>query len=258
MTLPAGVYRTDKHEYYWNGDGPFPGVTGVLGVIDKPALVAWAKRETAECAVRNWDLLEGMRRTGGDTLAVEWLKQIPDYQRDSAASRGTRVHAAADAYGRGEAIDLPAEEMPFLDAYRTALEREGMAIVASEFMVIGTGDELGNRYGGTGDLLVTIDGETWLLDIKTSTGTYKETALQLAAYGFADFAGFADDPTPYAIPPVDRWGVLHIRPDLYPTPQDGGYRLIEYEVTPDTFAAFRAAYRLSQWLKGTNPKVGTK
>jgi hypothetical protein len=254
MTIPAGIYRTDKHAYYWNGDGPFPGVTGVLNVIDKPALAEWAKRETAECALRNWELLDGMRRTGGDRLAVEWLKRIPDYTRDSAASRGTRVHEAADAFARGEPIDLPAEEMPFLDAYRTALEREGMTIIASEFRVIGNVDGT-HRYGGTGDLIVTIDGETWLVDIKTSKGTYRETALQLAAYGYADFAGFEGDPQPYAIPQVDRYGVLHIRPDIYTTPQEGGYRLFEYEVTPDTFAAFQAAYRLSQWLQGPNPKV---
>jgi hypothetical protein len=246
--VPAGIYRTDKHEYYWNGDGPYPGVTSVLNVIDKPALAAWAKRETAECAIRNLDLLTGMVRTGGDRMAVEWLKQIPDYVRDTAANLVTSVHNAADAYARGELLELDPEQMPFLDAYRTALEREGIVPIASEFRVIGHVDGV-HRYGGTGDLLCTIDGETWLIDLKTSAGTYKETALQLAAYGFADFIGFESDPTPYAVPQVDRYGVLHIRPDKYPTAQEGGYRLIEYEVTADTFAAFEAAYRLSQWLK---------
>jgi hypothetical protein len=255
MTVPAGIYRTDKHDYYWNGDGPFPGTTGVLDVINKPALTEWAKRATAECAIRNLDLLAGLVNVSGDRLAVEWLKRIPDYERDSAANRGTRVHEAADAYGQGKPIDLPADEMPFMDAYRNALEREGMTIIASEFRVIGTVDSV-HRYGGTGDLLVTIDDETWLIDIKTSKGTYRETALQLAAYGYADFAGFEGDPTPYEIPHVDRWGVLHIRPDIYTSAQDGGYRLIEYEVGESTFDAFQAAYRLSQWLTGPNPQKG--
>lgn len=253
MTIPTGIYRTDKHEYFWCGDGPYPGVTGVLDVIDRPALAGWGKKATAECAIRNLDLLADMVRTGGDRMAVEWLKRIPDYERDQAKDRGTRVHAAADAYARDEAIDLPAEEMPFLDAYRGALEREGFEIIASEFRVIGTADELGHRYGGTGDLLAWRDDERWLVDVKTSKGTYRETALQLAAYGFADFVGYEDDPQAYELPPIDRYGVLHIRPDLYPSPQDGGYRLIEYEVGESTFAAFQAAYRLSQWLRGPNP-----
>src|SRR5688572_29161410 len=123
MSVPTiGLHRTPKHEYYFNGDGPYPGVTAVLGIIDKPALVEWAKRETAECAVRNWDLLDGMRGVGGDALMVDWLKRIPDHVRDNAANRGTRIHAAADAYVRGEPVDVSAEEMPFLDAYRRFLE----------------------------------------------------------------------------------------------------------------------------------------
>lgn len=256
--LPAGIYRTDKHDYFWNGDGPYPGVTGILNVIDKPALTGWAKKATAECAIRNLELLAVMRQESGDLAAVNWLKGIPDYERDQAGNRGTRVHAAADAYARDEAIDLPVDEMPFLDAYRTALEREGLEIIASEFRIIGTADDLGNRYGGTGDLLAWRDGERWLIDVKTSKGTYRETALQLAAYGFADFIGFETDPQPYELPPVERYGVLHIRPDLYPTAQDGGYRLIEYEVGESTFEAFQAAYRLSQWLRGPNPMRSNK
>lgn len=251
---PVGIHRTAKHTYYWNGDGPFPGVTSVLKVIDKPALVAWAKRETAECAVRNIDLLAGMTRTGGDRMAVEWLKGIPDYARDQAASLGTRVHAAADAFAKGEPAELAAEEMPFIDAYRTALEREGITIEAAEFMVIGSVGA--HRYGGTADLLAMIDGERWLIDLKTSKGTYKETALQLAAYGYADWIGFENNAEPYAVPPIERWGVLHIRPDIYTTPQEGGYRLIEYEVGESTRTAFEAAYRLSQWLAGASPQKG--
>lgn len=268
VAIPSvGMYRTPDHRYYFNGAGPFPGVTSILGIIDKPALVEWAKRETAECAIRNLDLLDGLRSTGGDRLAVEWLKRIPDYQRDEAANRGTRVHAAADAYVNGRELDLPIEDMPFLDAYRLFLERHNVSIVAAELAVIGQTPY--GYYGGTLDLIADVDtdGELegdapgrhrWLIDIKTSKGTYRETALQLAAYGMAGFAGFAGDVVPYELPAVERYGVLHIRPDIYPTSQDGGYRLIEYEVGPGTRAAFEAAYGLSQWLTGPNPKRGNK
>lgn len=248
---PVGLYRTPDHRYYWNGMGPFPSTTTVLGIIDKPALVAWAKRETAECAIRNFDLLDGMRRTGGDRMAVEWLKGIPDYQRDSAADRGTRVHAAADAYNSGGDINLEPEEMPYLDAYRRWLDESGARILAGEFAVIGHVDA-DNAYGGTGDLLAYLDDDLWLIDLKTSRSTYKETALQLASYGFASFAGYPNDPQPYRLPTPDRYGVLHIRPELYP--DSGGYRLIEYDVDEDTFAAFCDAYRLRRWLTGPNPQ----
>ena len=252
VDVPAvGLYRTPKHEYYFNGDGPYPGVTGVLGIIDKPALVEWAKRETAECAVRNWDVLDVMRAQGGDAAAIDWLKRIPDYVRDTAANRGTRVHAAADAYARHEPIDLAPEEIPALEAYRYFLEERNVRIVAAELAVIGSVPGMG-RYGGTGDLWAQLDDtpETWMLDIKTSKGTYKETALQLAAYAYGDFGAYPGDPQAYRLPPADRFGVVHIRPDLYP---DTGYRLVEYDVTPDTFGAFCAAYRLAAWLRGPSP-----
>lgn len=254
MSVPAiGLHRTPKHEYYFNGDGPYPGVTGVLGIIDKPALVEWAKRETAECAVRNWDLLDGMRGVGGDALMVDWLKRIPDHVRDNAANRGTRIHAAADAYVRGEPVDVSAEEMPFLDAYRRFLEERKVRIVAAELAVIGSVPGLG-RYGGTGDIWAQLDDspEGWMLDIKTSKGAYKETAMQLAAYAYGDFGAFPGDAQAYQLPPVDRFGVVHIRPDVYP---DTGYRLIEYDVTGETFAAFCAAYRLAAWLRGPSPML---
>lgn len=262
----VGPYRTPDHKYYVDGAGPYPSVTTVLGVLDKPALVSWAKRETAECAIRNLDMLGDMVRTGGDRMAVEWLKQIPDYQRDTAANRGTRVHAAADAAVRGYEYDLGADEMPYLDAYRAFLGDHNVRIIAAELIVFG-GFARGMPYGGTLDLIAELN---WpepfspreysprrraLLDIKTSKGTYRETALQLAPYGLADFGMLEGKRDRFAIPPVDCYGVVHIRPELYP--QDGGYKLVPYEVTPDTLDAFYAAYRLSQWLKGPNPKGTT-
>lgn len=257
-----GPYRTPDHKYYLDGQGPFPSVTTVLNVIDKPALVAWAKRETAECAVRNWELLDGMRTVGGDRMMVEWLKGIPDYQRDTAANRGSRVHAAADALVRGVPIDLPPEEMPFLDAYRRFLADYDVRIVAAELMVFG-GFLAGRPYGGTLDLIADLTNplepeplepaqERWLIDLKTSSGTYRETALQLAPYGMAEFGVVPGRGDRYTIPAVDRYGVLHIRPELYP--DEGGYRLIPYDVNADTLAAFYAAYDLRRWLSGPNPK----
>ncbi len=35
---PAGVHRTKNHQYYFNGEGPWPGVTTITGVLDKPPL----------------------------------------------------------------------------------------------------------------------------------------------------------------------------------------------------------------------------
>src|SRR5450759_1104644 len=107
---PLGLTRTADHRYAWRDNRTsvtnIPSVTTILKVVDKSGpLTGWAKRETAACAVRNLDVLVRMRETGGDTAAVNWLKGIPDFKRDSAADVGTRVHLFAEQLARGEEPD---------------------------------------------------------------------------------------------------------------------------------------------------------
>ena len=40
-TPVAGVHRTKTHQYYFNGAGPWPGVTSITKVLDAPALTYW-------------------------------------------------------------------------------------------------------------------------------------------------------------------------------------------------------------------------
>ena len=50
--LPAGVFMTSDHRYYFNGEGPVPSVTTILEVLSKPALVYWKAAETAKAMFR--------------------------------------------------------------------------------------------------------------------------------------------------------------------------------------------------------------
>jgi hypothetical protein len=250
MSVPSiGLYRNFKHEYYWEGNGPLAGVTSVVGVLDKSgALVGWAKRETAECAVRNLPMLTQMVASGGPLKAVEWLKGIPDYQKDTAADLGSAVHSFAEQIARGEEPDVQVESLPFITAYRRFLAEYQPRYLAVEEMVA----NLTHGYGGTLDAIAEINGEVWLLDTKTSRGAYVETALQLAAYGMAEFIGRTNDPTRYALPAIERYGVLHLnpyspdRPKGYPE----GYRLIPYTVGDDEREAFLSALLLLRWRRG--------
>jgi hypothetical protein len=243
-----GLTRTPKHVYSWSDgvtdSGPLPSVTTVLNIVDKSgALVGWAKRETAACAVRNLDMLATMRSTGGDAAAVNWLKAIPDYQRDTAADIGTRVHALAESMARGEAIQPTDEERPFVVAYRRFMEEWQPRYLAIEDMVA----SLEYRYAGTLDAIVEMAGGTWMLDVKTGAGVYPETSLQLAAYSFADFIGRPADPKRYVIPPITAYAVLHLRPE--------GYEVVPYDVTPRTFEAFLHARSLFEWRETQAPRV---
>lgn len=235
----AGLFRDAQHRYYWNGEGPLPGVTGVIGVLDKPAVVAWAKRETARCAVDNHQFVEDMLARGGKPAAIEWLSRIPDYQRDTAADLGSAVHRHAESLAHGNALTVEPEHSAHVVAYQRFLADHRPTFVAVERMVA----NLTAGYGGTFDAIADIGGVRWLLDIKTSKGAYAETAMQLAAYANAEFIGDVGDPRRYAIPQIDRYGVVHIRPEQYAR----GYALIPYSVGQTEYDAFLACLTLTRW-----------
>jgi len=242
--LGLGLIRDARHRYSWNGGPWYPSVTTILGVKDKPALVGWAKRETAACAVRNLDVLSRMVQSGGAQAAVEWLKRIPDYQRDVAADLGSRVHALAEGIGRGEPLTVDEELRPYLAAYRRDfLDVFQPRFLAVEAMVCSERYE----YGGTADAFVEIDNEIWLLDYKTGSGVYPDSALQLAGLARAQFIGRPGDPTQYPVPPATRFGVLHLRPE--------GARLYPVTVDRATVAAFLDARRLYAWDQGAAKSV---
>lgn len=240
----AGLTRDEKHRYSWNEAGKVPGVTSVIKMLDKSGpLMGWAKRETAACAVRNLPLLETMVRDGGPEAATKWLSAIPDYQRDTAADLGTLVHSFAEAISRGQEITVGPETESFVTAYLRWKAVYKPSILNAEYMVYSET----HRYGGTADMAAQINGETWLIDIKTGKATYPETALQLAALHFADFAGRPEDPKKYRLPKATRFGVLHIRPD--------GCELVPYSVTPADFGAFLACRTLYAWNEERAPLV---
>jgi hypothetical protein len=245
---PLGLTRDTRHRYTWN-DGTtirsqLPSVTTVLGVLDKSGpLVGWAKRETAACAVRNLGMLVRMREAGGDAAATDWLKRIPDYQRDTAADIGTRVHALAEQINRGLEPAVSTDEEPFIDAYRRFLIAFRPRFLAVEAMVV----SLRHQYGGTLDAVCVIEDDVWLVDLKTGVGLYPETGLQLAAYGAADFIGRPGTARRFRLPRPTRYGAIHVRPE--------GARLVDYHVDRGTFAAFLEARRLYAWQQGPGKSV---
>ena len=240
---PLGLTRDAKHVYGWN-DGtnvyhPIPSVTTAIRLIDKSGpLVGWAKRETAASAVRNLDALVAMRKEGGPDAAINWLKTIPDYQRDQAADRGTSIHQIVEQIIRGQSPEIPEELGPYVAAYHAFVKEWEPRYVVSEQMVC----SLKHGYAGTLDAVVVIGNERWLIDWKTGAGIYAETALQLAAYGAAEFIGRPGDPRKYRVPRATRFGVIHVVPE--------GAELVPYAVDRGDFAVFLKALEVWHWTQG--------
>lgn len=236
LVKPVGLIRTDDHRYYWNGRGPLPGVTDCLKVIQK-----WELARYRENLIESLSIRYGPWLQPGDAIAAV------DTERDAAASLGTTVHEWAHVLGgdekAAEGIVLSDWVIPYLTGYRGFLgwlRASQGHILSAEHSII----NLSDGYGGTYDLILVIGDQVWLVDIKTSKGYYPENGLQLAAYGRGQFVALPNDPVQYPMPHIDRYAVLHLRPDQYP---DTGWRLVEYPITGRDYIAFLAALDLYQW-----------
>jgi hypothetical protein len=154
LTFKDGRFYTDEDGNY------FPSATTLLEAYPKPAQL------------------------------IMWMKEVgskADEIRDAAGKRGSSVHQLTEDYDQGI-------ECTLLDEYgkpKYSLEEWAMFERYVEFSVnhkpehhlieqTFISSELG--FAGTIDRVCTIDGKTYVLDIKTSNGIYNSYWLQLAAY----------------------------------------------------------------------------
>jgi len=257
--LPVGAFMTTDHRYYMNGEGPVPSVTTVLSIMDKPAVMAWKAKEVAKVAIRNPKMIREIENEQGEDEAIRWMVRKSDEARDRSAKLGTGIHLLADMVSRAseslsKGFEVGEQEKPYLNAFEDFLDRySASSIVSSEHMVWSL-----NGYAGTYDLLMQIDGELWLIDIKTSKGYYPEYGLQLAAYRWADSIILPNDPKMYPMPEIQRTGILHLRPDQYP---DTGWRLVEYPTDYHkdyiTFLGLLEAWKWKNEGRFTKAKLNT-
>jgi hypothetical protein len=251
MTVTTvGLYRTDNHRYHWNGGPALPGVTSIIGKVDKSGpLIGWAKGVTADAALNNLDRLQAMIAVDGRAVTRSWLTAHATAESDAAKDLGTRIHILAEQISRGASPDVTELEWPYIRAYQQYLSdfkpefRKGRSSL-ERFVA-----NLTHGYGGTFDFLCHLDlgdgPKLTLGDLKTGKGHYTETRLQLAALGAAEFIGMPNDPKQYPMPKVEQYAVLHVRPEAYAR----GYQVYRVNVTPADTAAFLGALAIYRWAE---------
>lgn len=164
IVTPKPLHTLDAkkaHQVYKNAAGKrVPGVTTVLGILDKPALIHWA-----------WKLgCEGI-----------------DYKKVSqeAADIGTIGHALCECHVKGMELDRSNLNPEYVDKAENAFikfvqwwDREELEIVESELQLV---SEFW-QCGGTLDILARRKNKLVLVDMKTSKAIYSEYRVQTSAY----------------------------------------------------------------------------
>ncbi len=153
--------KTRAHQQYKTKDGvKVPGVTTVLQVLNKPALVKWA-----------------------NNLGLQGIDSSKF--RDKMADIGTLAHLmildhfrqTKQNYCEYSADDIDKAENCLISFYNWVDENKVVPIDIEVQLV----SEL-YRYGGTVDLYCFLNGVPTLIDFKTGKGIYDEYFVQVAAY----------------------------------------------------------------------------
>lgn len=154
------VSGVKAHTRYTVNGKHVPGVTTILGILNKPFLVKWANNLG----------LQGIDST----------KYV-----DKMASIGTLAHYLVECELTGEKPDTSAYSPEEIDRAENCLikfyewqnEHEVEPILNEAQLV-------SEKYlfGGTADCLAKVDGKLTLIDIKTGKAIYPEMFCQLAAY----------------------------------------------------------------------------
>lgn len=222
--------KTKAHQRYTLADGtPVPGVTTVLGVLNKPALMHWA-----------WE----QGRAGLDYRKT----------KDQAANIGTLAHWLCECHLKGQEPDTSEFSAADIDKAENAAlkfmgwwDSAGLVLVGSECQIVSET----HRYGGTLDIVACDkQGRGVLVDLKSSKGIYDEYFFQLAAYSKLL-------PTPEMPAVISRCVIVRIGKEA----EDGDFEVQERADLSREWMVFEAALRLHRALgalknRGSNNSKG--
>src|SRR3990167_5458009 len=175
-------FSKEKHLHQLLVDGEWKALTGittVLSVIAKPALISWAANMVA------WYIEENAPHPVGKDYHVsvpllEEARKAHTKKKESAGDWGTTVHGWIESYLKDEKPDPLKEEKQELACgnFIKWIDDNKVKVLESEKHLYSETLWL----GGITDLVVEIDGKVWVADIKTGSVIYEEAFFQMAGY----------------------------------------------------------------------------
>ena len=189
FVFDAGTAEKPKHDYYLDGKR-MTGVTTILGVLAKPALIPWSARMAVEYAIENAvdrGVEEGEKYYTVEAHTFEEAKTAYAKKRDEGGQKGTDTHALIEAYigvciekNDGMAFESRAEGYPEeIKAFAEWAVKGGIRFLGSEVQMYSK--EM--FVAGTADFVFEKDGKTFIGDIKTFKKIWDRTPFyQCAGY----------------------------------------------------------------------------
>lgn len=241
------LFDEARHQYRI-GDKLCPSVTGILDIINKPALMGWAVKMCAEYLEDNLEIGKPI----DELIKMRLIKEMKSAHRrksGDAADIGSIVHQFAEDYVQGKDPALPVnkEARQAAESFLDWMSQHHVKILASERRIFSRK----HYYAGTMDLEAEVDGALTRADFKTSNGIYPEMFLQLAGYDLAR----AEEVWACAKIPASQL----YRTDIYRAerrtiirfPKEGGSCQVQDAIKPaEDDAGFLAALALFRWQKG--------
>lgn len=245
--MPQTGFHFDEATHLYLLDGkPLTGVTTILGVIAKPALIQWAADMATghiktsvelfynipfdgyKIPKKDFEIMIGAARTqhakrkkaAGDvgSFAHKWIEQYAN-----AKIQGTKLPERDPAFGF-----MTDHFVKWAEDYEVKFLQAELRVYSRKYW-----------YAGTLDLLVEIAGKVYIVDVKTGGGIYPEHFFQMAGYQIA-----VEEQN--VLPKIEGHIVLNIK-------KTGEFEKREYFNLEQNKEAFLAALTLYRAIESMKP-----
>lgn len=255
------VESATGHFYLDRNDNRVPGVTTIIKCLPKDALTKWQLRKAVELALAG----EGKWDWDGQGSIVDYLTAAGDREANKAATKGTKAHDFSEKYMIGLNPDKESytkAEQKHIDCFLHFVRdyQPDPVLVEKVVTYIDPKTEL-PLFAGTMDIVAKlywndnsnpkylpndfVDGETYLLDYKSSSGQVRPShALQASAYRHATHY-LDEDGQLRKMVPVDHGAVILLNGGA----GDRCFRMHKVDTSPVVFSVFKSLLRIHNFTK---------
>lgn len=172
------TFEESGHKHLWDGKR-MTGVTTVLGVIAKPALIGWAANMAVDYVEEHLkELLVSV--SDAQRIILTEARKAHTKKKEAAGDIGKLVHAVIEEYIKnGTEPTLDEQGMKMFENFRKWIIDNKVKFIESEKHLYSES----MFVGGICDAIVEINGQKWLYDWKTGgTRVYAEVFFQMGGY----------------------------------------------------------------------------